>query len=277
MYLGDMIGTFSFDKLQLTYQQWGNGPSVLLCFHGIGQDGRAFDVLGTALASSFTVYSFDLFYHGQSSGLHGDNYQPKESLTPNYWQVILAAFLDEKKIDRFSIAGFSMGGVFALTTAQLFAPQLDQLWLLAPDGITTSTWYRFATGSGFGRSLFRFFLNHLPLLHNLSDTFVQLGWLDRSLARFVQSTLATPNQRERVYRSWIGFRPLRPELNSLAKTLNGHPIQVRIFLGAFDRVLPREAVQPLLKRLNQYELMVIKAGHNRLVDVVAGLLLNQAH
>lgn len=264
-----MIDTFSFQNSRLTYYKWGNGPAVMLCFHGIGQDGRAFEPFGRALASMFTVYSFDLFYHGQSSGLNGGTYQPNEAITPHYWAAILTAFLDEKKINRFSVSGFSMGGVFAFATAQRFATRLNQLWLLAPDGITTSLWYQFATGSGFGRGIFRFFLNRLPLLRNLSDTLVRLGWLDRSLARFVQSTLSTTEQRERVYRSWIGFRPLRPKLNLLAKTLNEHPIQVRIFLGEFDRVLPREAVQPLLNQLTTCELVIVKVGHNRLIEAVA--------
>lgn len=264
-----MIDTFSFQNSRLTYHKWGNGPAVMLCFHGIGQNGGAFEPFGIALASTFTVYSFDLFYHSQSSGLHGDIYQPNESLTPDYWAAILTAFLDEKKIDRFSVAGFSMGGVFAFATAQRFATRLDQLWLLAPDGITTSGWYSFATGSGFGRGVFRYFLNRLSLFREVSNTLVRLGWLDRSLVRFAQSTLATPEQRERVYRSWIGFRPLRPHLDSLTKTLNKHPIRVRVFLGEFDRVLPRKAVQPLLKQLITCELVMLKVGHNRLVEAVA--------
>lgn len=271
-----MIGIFSVDEIRLTYHQWGNGPAVMLCFHGIGQTGEAFKPLGTALASTFTIYSFDLFYHGQSSGLNGDTYHQKEHLTGDYWRTILTAFLLEKNIARFSVTGFSMGGVFALTTAQLFAPKLDQLWLLAPDGITTSAWYAFATGSGLGRGVFRYFLDHLPLLRDLSNTLVQLGWLDRSLVRFAQSTLATSEQRERVYRSWVAFRPLRPSLTALAKTLNQYPIQVRMFLGEFDRVLPRTAVQPLEQRLNGCELVLLKVGHNRLVEAVAQLMSDQS-
>ncbi len=270
-----MIDTFSFQNNRLTYHQWGNGPAVMLCFHGIGQNGGAFEPFGTALASTFTVYSFDLFYHGQSSGLHGDAYHPREALTPDHWAAILTAFLDEKNSNRFTVAGFSMGGVFAFATAQRFATRLDQLWLLAPDGITTSTWYSFATGSGFGRGVFRYFLNHLPLLENLSNTLVRFGWLDRSLVRFAQSTLATPEQRERVYRSWIAFRPLRPSLDSLVKTLKENSVCVRVFLGEFDRVLPREAVQPLLQRLPTCELTLLKVGHNRLIEAVAQSMADQ--
>lgn len=255
--------------------RWGNGPAVLLCFHGIGQDGRAFEPFDNTLTDRFTIYSFDLFYHGQTGALHDPLYQPNESLTPDHWAAVLTNFLSEHTIDRFSVAGFSMGGVFALATAQLFAPRLDQLWLLAPDGISTSAWYRFATGSGFGRGVFRYFLNHLPLLRNLSNGLVRLGWLDRSLVRFAQSTLATPEQRERVYRSWIAFQPLRPDLAPLASLLNEHSVRIRVFLGAFDRVLPREAVQPLLQQLNQYELMILPVGHNRLVESVARQLAGE--
>lgn len=260
-----------FKNTAMHYHQWGNGPVALLCFHGIGQDGRAFAPFGNALDSRFTIYSFDLFYHGQTACLHGDAYAQNERLTPDNWTAILTAFLDEKNICRFSVAGFSMGGVFALATVQAFAGRVDELWLLAPDGITTNAWYRFATGSGFGRAVFRFFLDRLPLLRHVSNGLVKAGLLDRSLVRFAQSTLATPDQRERVYRSWVAFRPLRLPLQTLAHTLNAHPIRIRVFLGTFDRVLPPEAVQPLFLVLPTAQEVLLPVGHNRLIEVVSQL------
>lgn len=251
------------------YYQWGNGPATLLCFHGIGQDGRTFSPFGASLSTRFTIYSFDLFYHGQTGGLYGATYQVGERVMPTDWAAILTAFLREKNIDRFSVTGFSMGGVFALATAGQFASRLDELWLLAPDGISTSQWYSFATGSAFGRRLFRFFLDRLPLFRRFSDALVQLGLLDKTLVRFAQSTLATAEQRERVYRSWISFRPLRPHLPALAQVLNQHPIQVRLFLGEYDRVLPPDAVRQLPRLVSKTEVQTLPVGHNRLVEAVA--------
>lgn len=264
-----MPSVFAFDAIHLRYHQWGHGPAVLLCFHGIGQDGRVFAPFGDSLASFFTIYSFDLFYHGQSSGLNGNTYAEHEALTPDRWTKLLDAFLTEQTIDRFSVAGFSMGGVFALATAERFSHRIDRLWLLAPDGISTNGWYAFATGSGLGRTLFRYFLNHLPLLQRLSNTLVRLGWLDRSLVRFAQSTLATPAQRERVYRSWIGFRPLRPQLDTLAKVLNQSSMRITLYLGEYDRVLPKTAVEPLLRRVPSAQVIVLPVGHNRLLEAIA--------
>lgn len=254
------------------YYQWGNGPAALLCFHGIGQNGQAFAPFGEALTNRFTVYSFDLFYHGQTGGLHGVTYQPGEHLTPTDWAAILTAFLQEKNIDRFSVAGFSMGGVFALATAGQFASRLDELWLLAPDGISTSPWYRFATESAFGRRTYRFFLDRLPLFRRFSNALVQLGLLDKTLVRFAQSTLATAEQRERVYRSWIGFQPLRPHLPELAEILNRYALRVRLFLGEFDRILPPDAVRALPQLVPKTEVQMLPVGHNRLVEAVAKLI-----
>ncbi|KAB7732131.1 alpha/beta fold hydrolase [Rudanella paleaurantiibacter] len=264
-----MPSVFAFDALYLHYHQWGHGSRVLLCFHGIGQDGRVFAPFGDSLASFFTIYSFDLFYHGQSSGINGSVYADHEALTPDRWAQLLDAFLTEHQIDQVSVAGFSMGGVFALATAERFAHRMERLWLLAPDGISTNGWYAFATGSGLGRMLFRYFLNHLHLLRSLSDTLVRLGWLDRSLVRFAQSTLATPAQRERVYRSWIGFRPLRPHLDTLAGVLNQSAMRVTMYLGEYDRVLPKTAVEPLLRRVPAAEVIVLPVGHNRLLEAIA--------
>lgn len=248
----------------------GNGPAVLLAFHGIGQDHTCFAPFGASLAERFTIYSLDLFYHGQSSGLFGDTYIDNEVLTKTYWKQLVTAFLDQHRISRFSVAGFSMGGKFALATAELFADQLDEVWLLAPDGITPSPWYQVATATRVGRSVFRYFLDHLSAFRSVGHFLVKAGIVDRSALRFAENTLATPEQRARVYRSWQCFRALGVAIDAWAELMNHKSVRVRIFLGYFDRILPRNYVSPLTKRLYAYELRVYKTGHNRLVEKVAG-------
>ena len=50
--------------VKLHYYKFGNGPQIMLCFHGYGMHGKQFKILeGTALASKYTFYGFDLFFH----------------------------------------------------------------------------------------------------------------------------------------------------------------------------------------------------------------------
>ena len=249
--------------------RFGNGPRALLAFHGIGQDGSCFASFAeSSVNTDYTIYAVDLPFHGQTSW-------PFDAMNPiskTDWNVLITRILLENNIERFTVAGFSMGGKFALVTAELFPDRVDELWLLAPDGITVSPWYWLATHTAAGRWLYRLFVVRIRLLTRIGKPLVRLGLIDRSLLRFAESTLATREQRLRVYRSWVTFRHINPALTALADSLNRYNIKTRIFLGAFDRVLPAHYVLPLTDRLHRYELTVLKTGHNRLVDLVGGVL-----
>jgi pimeloyl-ACP methyl ester carboxylesterase len=253
-------------KIQLegnlvSYQRFGNGPAVLLAFHGFGQSSEAFCLLEKAVGNQFTIFAIDLFFHGNS------HYKANHLLTKALWQQLIRAFLRVHAIDRFSLMGFSLGGRFALATAEGFADQLDQLILIAPDGITYTFWYRLATRSRLGRSLFRYALRHLPLLHTLGHTLTRLGLLNRTIMRFAEISLGTPQQRELVYQSWTQFRLIQPDLNMIANVLTDSNVRVHFFTGAFDRIVPGYYIIPLTRRLRHYELMVLKTGHNHLIEL----------
>jgi len=56
----------------LVYRKSGSAKKTLLLFHGFGQDHTAFDAIDT-LNELYTCYSFDLFFHGQSTWANDDN------------------------------------------------------------------------------------------------------------------------------------------------------------------------------------------------------------
>ncbi|MBN8824073.1 MULTISPECIES: alpha/beta hydrolase [unclassified Spirosoma] len=247
----------------LAYQTIGNGPVVLLAFHGFGQNSHVFKGLEVTLGNQYTIFALDLFFHGESC------YRKRELLTKTAWQQLIGAFLQEKNIDRFALMGFSLGGRFALATVEAFADRLDQLVLIAPDGITRSAWYQLATASKPGRWLFRYFLQHLTALNRLGHLLTRLSLLNRTAMRFAELSLGTPEQRERVYQSWTQFRLISPDLAHIAALLNNHAVRVRFFTGAFDRIVPGSYILPLSKQLRHYDLTVLRTGHNRLVELTA--------
>lgn len=263
------VHLFPFEGSQIAYRTFGRGPSVLLTFHGFGQTSRVYLPLKKHLDSQFTVFAFDLFFHGNSR--HVGN-QP---LTKTDWHRLIDAFLQEKRIERFALMGFSLGGRFALTTIEGFANRLDQLILIAPDGITQNIWYQIATESVVGRNLFRYVLQHLSFLNVFSHSLTRLGLLNRTVMRFTEISLSTTEQRKRVYQSWTQFRRIKPDLDKIATLLNTNSIQVHFFTGAYDRLVPGTHILPLTKKLWHYEVTVLKTGHNRLIELTAEQLGNR--
>ncbi|MVM32245.1 alpha/beta fold hydrolase [Spirosoma sp. HMF4905] len=261
------VQTFQCEGNLIAYQKFGNGQAIILAFHGFGQSSEVFAPLETTLGNQFTIFAMDLFFHGNSQ------YVGDQLLTKSAWQGFIAVFLREQRIDRFSLMGFSLGGRFALATVEAFADRLDQLLLLAPDGITRSAWYWVATGSGLGRRLFRYVLEHLSMLNALGHTLTQLGLLNRTVMRFAEISLGTYEQRELVYKSWTQFRLIHPNLKAISKLLNDHSVQVRFFTGAFDRIVPGTYILPLTKQLRHFELTVLKTGHNHLIELASEKLV----
>ncbi|SOD95966.1 alpha/beta fold hydrolase [Spirosoma fluviale] len=252
---------FTFQDSRITYQKFGNGPVILLAFHGFGQSSHVFKTLENSTQGQFTIFAIDLFFHGNS------HYLGHQLLTKAVWCQLIGQFLQAHAIDRFSLMGFSLGGRFALVTAEAFANRLDQLILIAPDGITRNGWYLLATSSVVGRALFRYVMHHLSMLSTFGHLLTRLGFLNKTIMRFAEISLATPEQRALVYRSWTQFRLIRPNLNAIAKTLREHSVQVRFFTGAFDRIIPGSYILPLTDQLPHYELTVLKTGHNRLIEM----------
>lgn len=254
---------FEFDGNRLAYRKRGYGPEITIAFHGFGQNGRVFDPVGEAAGHQYTVLAVDLFFHGES------RYASSQLLTKADWQRLIGAFLDAHHIDRFSLMGFSLGGRFALTTVEAFADRLNQLMLVAPDGITRSPWYRLATATGAGRWVFRYGLRHLSALNQVGHALVRVGLLNRTAMRFAELSLGTPEQRTLVHTVWTRFRLITPDINALSTLLNRYSVRVRFFTGAFDRIVPGAYIVPLTNQLQQYELTVLKTGHNHLIALTA--------
>lgn len=253
----DDVLIFEYDGSRLTYRRFGSGPAARLAFHGFGQSHAVFEATADL---GITVYAVDLFSHG------GSRYVGSELLTKTNWQRFIGAFLTAHGISRFSLMGFSLGGRFALATVEAFADRIDELTLIAPDGITRSPWYRLATGSAAGRTLFRYVLRHLTAFNRIGHALVRAGLLNRTAMRFAETSLATPEQRALVYAVWTQFRRVRPDLDRIATLLNEKPSRVRVIVGVFDRIVPAHYVLPLTKRLRRYELISRNAGHNRLIE-----------
>lgn len=248
----------------LHYRRTGRGPHVLLLFHGFGQDHTAFQAWQPDPAA-FSVYSFDLYYHGTST-------RPDEPLTKTEWQAAVAHFLETEGLRHFSVAGFSLGGRFAIATAIAFPQHIRHLILVAPDGIFMNPWYRFATGP-VGNPLFRYLMHHPDRFFRWLRVFEWLRMASPMMIRFAQRELQDQSNCQRVYRTWTYFRPLQHRPATLCQMLTRHQISCTLVLGTKDRIIPPEKVLPHLQGTPSLQAHVLGARHHELLEEAAGLVL----
>ena len=247
------------DNVVLSYDVQGNGSRALLLFHGAGQDRSIFHQLPEALRSTYRLYAFDLFFHGESQWLTSNPVTKKD------WADLLQIFCDDEQINTWDVLGYSIGARFALATVEAFPERTRNCFLVAPDGISTSPWYSLATTTAFGRQIFKQCLKSPSLLPDSLAMGVKLGALDSEAARFIEHQLNTAGKRDRVYQMWTTFRRLRFRKSTLARELNGHHITVHAYLGTRDIMIRPGPVARFLKRLKSTHLELIDTNHRRIL------------
>ncbi|EMR02787.1 alpha/beta fold hydrolase [Cesiribacter andamanensis] len=260
-------GFFEFEGAKLHWWRWGMGPKSLLAFHGFGQHGQYFSPFARVLGSQYSVWSFDLFFHGQSVWP-----EPNQPLTPALWHRLIRAFLEQQGIGRFELAGYSMGGKFVLATLEAAAPQIDRMYLIAPDGIRTSFWYSMATYPIWARTFFRSLVDKPEPFYKLISGLERYKLMDKGILRFADWHMSNPDKRRKVYNSWTVFSPLRFNMRRIADLLVEQQIALEMYLGRYDRIMTPQGMQSLLRHLPHYRLEVLNTGHNGLIEAVARLI-----
>jgi pimeloyl-ACP methyl ester carboxylesterase len=245
----------------LHYAKAGNGDQHLLVFHGFGQDMGVFDFFTRSLARNYTFYVFDLYFHGKSQWGNGE-----KTLQKDDWQETMRLFLRENGIERFQLAGFSLGAKFVLATLEAFPRSVDKVYLIAPDGIKTSFWYSLATYPGLLRTFFRSMIHHPERFLKLAKWLNKSGFVDAGLIRFAEYQMDSTEKRNRVYYSWVVFRHLKFDLANVAGIFNDNDIDLILILGKYDKVIRPENMERFTRKLKHYHLRILESGHSGLIN-----------
>lgn len=248
----------------LPFTQLGSGSRVLLAFHGIGQDGSScFAPILASLGRHYTIYAFDLPFHGHYSDA------AFEVISKADLKDSIAHFLKQNNISRFDITGFSIGGRFALATLEAFAGSIDHAFLIAPDGVSEHPMYALATRIPPARWIYGWLMRHPGVFFPGVRVARTLKLASKSLVRFTQQVLNTPEKRQTIYRSWVAFRDLRFDIPALVRAANTNGVKIYLFAGVYDSLLKPKAVKKLAELLPENQYIELKSGHTRLVEHAA--------
>ncbi|MGB3851138.1 MAG: alpha/beta hydrolase [Tunicatimonas sp.] len=255
----------------LSFNTYGSGSEALLAFHGYGQNGSVYKRLAAALKNKYTIYSFDLYFHGKSPG-----WPSGQAVTVAQWQQSVSSVLAQYNIDRFSMVSYSLGARFALTLVETLGPRIDSMILIAPDGIKSSRWYQWASGTWLGNRLLRHtVVRPRPFFRILNQAY-RLGIIEKSVLKFVKAHMDTRTKRLKVYTRWTAFRRVQPNRRRVRQACNAHQITASFFLGKYDAVVKSRAIVKFHKSLNVSTLIILPCGHANLIREVICYYENQA-
>ena len=253
---------------QLHYTRHPGGDKVLLAFHGFGQDNSIFDDWIDVISKEYTVYAFDLFYHGKSTRMY-------EKLTKVEWKKYLKAFLEKEQINDFSILGFSLGGRFAIASTLSFPSRVNELILIAPDGVFLTIWFKFVTNP-FIRWIFKYLILNPNKLDSLMEFNDRYQIVSPYVGDFVRKEMGDSENRKRVYISWNYFKTLGYSKKELKEYFNQFDFKRKLIIGSKDHIIKPNQILPIIRKMGDFQIEILPKKHHQLIKPdVAELIANE--
>lgn len=252
-----------YKNAAVRYLRIGSGSAIMLAFHGYGEDAAAFSFLEPHIGQQYTLYAFDLPFHGETSWQEGIDF------TVDDVQQIIAILLQQHQHQHpsgsrlaISLLGFSVGGRVALSFYQSNPGIIKKMMLLAPDGMKLNFWYWLATQSRLGNRLFAFSMKKPGWFFAVLKFINRLGFVNASVYKFVNSYIGNPEARTLLYKRWTGLRRLKPDLPLIRAYIMQYKTPVRILYGKYDRIILPGPGKRFQKGISTYcNITDINCGH----------------
>ncbi|HET8574135.1 MAG TPA: alpha/beta hydrolase [Edaphocola sp.] len=234
----------------------GQGKKLLIAFHGFGQNATFFSPLAELLEKDFTLVAFD--FPGESAGLWKSKHYPDNKLVWHFIQKICA----DLGVDKVSLLGYSMGGRTAMCLTEYYPERVEQLVLLAPDGLQKNIWYRLATREFYGRLIFRHIIHHPDTWIKRINNLIDKGIISSRWQKLVNNTLKKPEFRAQVLVDWPFTRNFIPNPKFLKRKLGKFQIPAHLFMGRFDQSFPPSVGERFAGNNPFVQLHVLQTGHH---------------
>ncbi|WP_417266078.1 alpha/beta fold hydrolase [Brumimicrobium sp.] len=252
------IESVTLQDLKLSYEVYGEGNTVILCFHGNGRSAEDFKFLERKTRK---IISIHLFLHGYStfspSRIHEDLITSKDV------EKLLEKLLTKEKVDRFHWVAYSQGGRFTLSAFPAFAHRVKSLFLIAPDGLDDKNFYSWTQRQWFTRKLFQRWVNKPHELMNISRGLAKVKIIDPKIVTFLDFYTSDHEKFETAYKTWSAFRDLRPSDEEVKATLEKYNVHFNLIIGEYDKIITPKSATQFLEKINQQEALTkIPFGHD---------------
>lgn len=230
----------------------GDGPHLILCIHGYGNDRHLFDDLVANLPAKNRLVSIELPFFGGSEWPDDPPISQKD--LREIWSVLATHFPHTER----NLLCFSLGAKLGLGMAQADPALLHRVVLIAPDGLHPHPMYRFCIYHPLGRRLFKWVIKTPRFFLFVLRTLYKLKIADAFKYRFVQNQFADDASRARLKRVWFGFSEIRPHHSSFAQW---EGVEWHLFWGKKDQILPPAIGERFVKQVPGAHLHLLDAGH----------------
>lgn len=241
---------------------FGEGPECLLAFHGFGEDASSLRLLESSLGLRYTILAVNHLYHG-----HSTSKDENALLKPEQLQKLVTELQQRHGFKQFSLFGYSLGAKIALQLIELFPDSVQKIFLFAPDGIVMNRWYNLAIRYRWSRKLFLSIVSKPGWFLSFVRWSAKLKLISPSREKFVLLHMETEEKRRMVYRVWHVGQLIVPNIDKIKKTIKKQQIDVRLFFGKRDRIIPPAIGHYFCKGIEDHcKLQVMDSGHQLLIS-----------
>lgn len=248
--------TLKIGSVTWSYLDTCDGDELWLAFHGYGQEAEVMLHFMRNLRPNARILSFDLPLHGETEMVYN-------VLSISNIADLVSNVLRDEKVENCSLVGFSLGGKIVLKLVEIVPGNINQILLIAPDGLKVNPLYWSVTNTVLGRELFELLIRFPQPILLPSKFLSKLGLMNKRVGLFVSSQLSTRAKREKVLRTWITFKKLTPKLKDVRNKIWRYQINPMLVFGTHDRVIhPKLAKKLSGDNCTTAQVVMLNAGHN---------------
>jgi pimeloyl-ACP methyl ester carboxylesterase len=244
------------------YHEYGSGNKPMLAFHGYGMTGKQFHVLKNSILTKYHIYGVDHFFHGESQlETAWTEKQILEGMPREMVRAYLEEWFNVHGRQHVSLMAYSIGANLALILLEEFPELIDEIILMAPDGLSVYKGFEFLTHKPVGKFFFRRATKSKWLAPSLLKNLKRARFIDHSLYTIAYNEIDTEKKRQDVYYTLNIIRQLKPDTDKVASLINQHHIKCTLIFGRDDKLFPIYAAKPFIAKLDNPEVHEVPLGH----------------
>lgn len=248
-------GIIKVENQEMHCLRMGNGPKMLLAFHGFDNNAAIFTPLANELSDLYTVISIDLPGHGTTKW-------QLPFFEKKHLMALVQGFKLDKQVDKISLIGYSLGGRVCLNIIEKQPNWVEEIFLLAADGVQKNIWYYLATQNIIGKKIFRYMCENPEGLLRKFSWLRDIKLVDESRYKFAKTKLQNDKVRNLLAYVWPVMSKLTADRVRVKNYINRYKIKVHVFSGKYDRIFPPERSRKFMFALRNTQQHIIDTGHN---------------
>jgi len=252
---------FENDLVTLHYYKFGNGPKVMLGFHGYGMHGKQFKLLEPALGDAYTFIGFDLFFHKETKLKDQSLPVVKKGIAKKQFADLILEFCEHEGIERFSVIGYSMGTHYASVVTEELSHLIDEFIIAAPSSLNPGRLIPFFSKNKTGNKILEKLTLNKTFLVRMLKTFRALRVIDAEAYKILFGEIGTEELRFNCYACFTYLRTFETDEPRLLQALNEQNIKSIFIFGKRDKSFPPGIGKNFIAKVKDAKVIILDEGH----------------